>query len=314
MKEEKTYTCICGKTFDNGKSLQRHKATCKIWKQHKLQEEEISKQERESRRLPNGLFKCENPDCTNEYDGSYGNGKFCCKACAAHVRSLNSAKSAKKNGHKHAPKNFLPERAEFGRWKCDQCGQIFETRAKLYEHNRETHPIVKGSSWNKGLTKETDKRIAKISEKYCEGLKTGRIKLWCKGKHLSEKTCQKISHSMKIAHKERRAHNIGESRWNNEPSYPEKWFMTVIENEFEDKNYQREYPFHIFSLDFAWIDKKKCIEIDGDQHQRFNDYKARDQRKDTKLKEDGWQVLRLVWKDVFAEPKKWIQIAKDFIQ
>jgi len=69
---------------------------------------------------------------------------------------------------------------------------------------------------------------------------------------------------MTKAHKEGRAHNIGESRWNNEPSYPERWFMKVIENEFEDKNYTREYPFHRFSLDFAWIEKKKCIEIDGD--------------------------------------------------
>lgn len=28
---------------------------------------------------------------------------------------------------------------------------------------------------------------------------------------------------MKLAHKEHRAHNIGQSRWNNEPSYPEKF-------------------------------------------------------------------------------------------
>ena len=69
---------------------------------------------------------------------------------------------------------------------------------------------------------------------------------------------------MKKAHAEGRAHNIGESRWNNKPSYPEKWFMEVIANEFNDKNYVREHPFHKYSLDFAWLDKKKCIELDGD--------------------------------------------------
>ena len=71
---------------------------------------------------------------------------------------------------------------------------------------------------------------------------------------------------------------------------------------------------HIFSWDFAWVDKKKCIEIDGDQHQRFQEYIDRDKRKDSKLLEEGWKVLRLIWKDVFKEPKKFIKIAKDFIE
>ena len=34
---------------------------------------------------------------------------------------------------------------------------------------------------------------------------------------------------MKRAHAEGRAHNIGTCRWNNEPSYPEQFFMKVIE-------------------------------------------------------------------------------------
>jgi very-short-patch-repair endonuclease len=46
-------------------------------------------------------------------------------------------------------------------------------------------------------------------------------------------------------------------------SYPEKWFMCVIKNEFKDKNFVREYPFIKYSLDFAWPHKKICIEIDG---------------------------------------------------
>lgn len=125
---------------------------------------------------------------------------------------------------------------------------------------------------------------------------------------------EKISQSMKKAHKEGRAWNIGKSRWNNLPSYPETFFMQVIENEFIDKNYTREYPLGIFSLDFAWTDKKKCIEIDGDQHIRFEEYKQRDQRKDLFLKENGWQVLRITWKEMFKDTKMYIKLAKDFIE
>ena len=89
--------------------------------------------------------------------------------------------------------------------------------------------------------------------------------------------------------------------------------MMVIENEFTDKQYQREFPFHRFALDFAWVHKKKCIEIDGEQHQRFEEVKKRDMEKDSLLEKDGWQVLRIPWKEVYKDTQTWIQKAKDFI-
>lgn len=132
-------------------------------------------------------------------------------------------------------------------------------------------------------------------------------------KPLSLESKEKISTAMKTAHAEGRAWNIGKSRWNNEPSYPEKFFMKVIENNFEDKSYTREYSFGRYSLDFAWIDKRKCIEIDGDQHERFEDYKSRDISKDELLKQNGWEVLRIKWKHMYNNPKDLIKVAYDFI-
>jgi very-short-patch-repair endonuclease len=90
--------------------------------------------------------------------------------------------------------------------------------------------------------------------------------------------------------------------------------MKVIENEFTNKEYIREYPFTKYSLDFAWPKLKKCIEIDGEQHERFQDYKNRDILKDKLLIENGWQVLRLPWKEVFNNTKYYIKVAKDFIE
>ena len=129
----------------------------------------------------------------------------------------------------------------------------------------------------------------------------------------SEDSKLKISESMKTAHRENRAWNIGKSRWNNKPSYPEQFFMKAIQNEFSDKGFEREYPIGRYSCDFVWIDKKKCIEIDGDQHYRFEEYQQRDQRKDQLLESKGWTVLRIRWRDCFREPQKWIQIANEFI-
>ena len=239
-------------------------------------------------------YICEN--CGKEHDGSYGSGRFCSKTC----RSVFTAKMPKK----HSPHDV---------YKCIFCGQLITGRNAFLRHKREQHSdfyIKRTGLYNK----ENDPRIAQRVATYKQRVKEGKIHVWCEGKKLSDDIKKKISNSMKKAHVEGRAHNIGESRWNNEPSYPEQWFMKVVENEFEDKNYIREFPFHKFSLDFAWIEKKKCIEIDGDQHERFEDYKNRDKRKDILLQKEGWKILRLKWKDVCSEPTKCIQIAKDFLQ
>ena len=134
-----------------------------------------------------------------------------------------------------------------------------------------------------------------------------------KGRPIPEEERKRISESMKKAHAEGRAHNIGECRWNNEPSYPEKWFMEMSKNEGINQNYTRECPFHKFSLDFAWLDSKKVIEIDGEQHHRDTKQKERDVEKDRLLAEEGWKELRIDWSDICNDTKNWIEKIKKFI-
>lgn len=198
--------------------------------------------------------------------------------------------------------------------KCIHCSKEYSAKGigthlwRSHGDGRDHKPSAGKPCWNKGLTAATDSRVAKITERV-----TATLRAKTDWPNLSEEHKAAISESMKQAHSEGRAWNIGKSRWNNEPSYPEQFFMQVIANEFEDKAYVREHSFGRFSLDFAWPHKRLCIEIDGEQHQRFADYKARDERKDAALKEAGWKVLRLIWRDVYADPKKYIQLAKEFI-
>lgn len=124
---------------------------------------------------------------------------------------------------------------------------------------------------------------------------------------------KKISEALKLAHAEGRAWNIGMSRWNNEPSYPERFFAKVIQNEFADKAYEQEYNVGVYAIDFAWPHKKLAIEIDGAQHERFEEYRLRDARKDKYLEGKGWTILRIRWKDMMNETKKMIQLAKCFV-
>lgn len=211
-------------------------------------------------------------------------------------------------------------------FKCEFCKRIFETKNACNSHRGKCkqNPNAKQKAVSDKWLEAMHKRKGKGTNQYTYAKEHGlpkpilsyetRKKLsdGQKGDKNSSKRPEvraKISESMKKAHAEGRAHNIGECRWNNEPSYPEKWFMKVLKNEFDlekDKDYKMEFPFHKFSLDFAWPDKKVCIEIDGEQHKRFEVQHKRDIEKDELLKQDGWKEIREDWKTIYEKPKEFI--------
>jgi very-short-patch-repair endonuclease len=82
-------------------------------------------------------------------------------------------------------------------------------------------------------------------------------------------------------------------RKNTEPSYPEKFFMKVLEN--NSISYEYEFPFGRYSIDFALLNKKIAFEVDGQQH-RFPDRQVSDKKKDELLVSSGWKVFRTKWK------------------
>lgn len=208
-------------------------------------------------------------------------------------------------------------------YNCEKCNKSFESKeayaGHCSSHNRIKKEKIKKEhrckycniQFKSGPSLGSHVRMCKLSPTYEKKYKK-RLENNIKGPLLQEHK-EKISKGMKQAHKEKRAWNIGQSRWNNKQSYPEIFFTEVIENEFKDKNYKSEYNVGIYSLDFAWVEKKKVIEIDGEQHQRFEEYIKRDKRKDLFLIENGWQILRINWKDMYNDTKFYINKAKEFI-
>ncbi len=139
------------------------------------------------------IYICEN--CGKEHDGSYGSGRFCSDHCR---RSHNG----KKRKHIYCPnadelkkRGFHRQSAKYGTWKCEYCNDhpIFETRQKMYEHMHQMHDDRFGHIWNKGLTKDNDKRIKKIGKTYSDKIKAGLVIPSFRGKHHSEKTKQLLS-------------------------------------------------------------------------------------------------------------------------
>ena len=75
----------------------------------------------------------------------------------------------------------------------------------------------------------------------------------------------------------------------NEPSGPELQMKAILDS--LGLSYEYEFPVRSgFILDFAFLDKRKGIEVDGYYHQ-FN--RERDRFRDMILRRGGWGILRI---------------------
>lgn len=224
---------------------------------------------------------CEN--CGKEHDGSYGSGRFCSKSCRCSyiAKQVKHRKVARKNS-----------RSPYGTWKCDRCNLIFETRQQLKDHNHEYHPILEGSSWNKGLTKETDVRVAKYIQTSIDNNQYG--KTW-RGKHLSAEHRAKTSASMKKFYKEHPELVPYKLHHSSKESYPEKYFNELFLKE-NISGFKRDYYVDGYYLDYAFLDKKVDFEVDGSQHYLDPRIIKHDKIRTQRLEALGWKTFRIDWR------------------
>lgn len=241
------------------------------------------------------VYICEN--CSKEHNGSYGSGRFCSKHCKSVWVGKKSNVTMKKNGNKKCNFNVNKNnhgRKPYGNWKCICCNLIFETRAQLYKHKHELHPIIKGSSWNKGLTKETDPRIAKIVKTCYE---RNHYKNLNKGKILSKEHKDKISKSMKkyfLKHPDKVPYILNHS---SHESYPEKYFREAFLNE-QFPNFKQDRYVNGYFLDFAFEEYKCYIEIDGEQHYVDKNIVEHDKIRNDVLNKTEWKCIsRVRWSE-----------------
>lgn len=239
--------------------------------------------------MENKIFTCENPKCRKEHDGSYGSGRFCSDHCRRVANGIKSNLTIKKNKTKRC--NFK-KRKPYGTWKCRCCNLIFDTRKQLQQHNHENHPVAKGSSWNKGLTKNIDARIAG----YVQTCKDrGHYISPTKGKHLSEEHKKKTSIGMKRYFKEHPDRVPYLLNHSSKESYPEKYFREIFTKEDFPAFIQDKYVKGYF-LDFAFESRNVYIEIDGEQHYVDKKIVQHDIKRQSILGATEWKcVCRIRW-------------------
>ena len=72
--------------------------------------------------------------------------------------------------------------------------------------------------------------------------------------------------------------------------------------------YEEQYQIGIYQLDFAFVDLKIDLEIDGDQHYLDQRIAASDIRRTKYLEELGWKTIRVRWSNYkkLADKKQFV--------
>lgn len=202
-------------------------------------------------------------NCNNTLNYNQRHNVFCSKSCA---NSFNNKKRILKETTKHKIGLSLHLRAHKDVEKiCPICNKNFKV------------------SWNK------------------RNQKTCSISCGCKlkGKNpeyrkmLSDKAYERINNGTFLGWK---------SRKGKEPSYPEKYFISLFNNE-SIIGWERDYKVGMWFIDFAFIDKMIALEIDGKQHNEEERRKS-DEKKDNYLIKNGWKVIRIKWYNPVNENNK----------
>ncbi len=184
---------------------------------------------------------------------------------------------------------------------CKICNkEISNHKSGLAQHVIKTHKV---NYWNYQI--EYEKIIipkcvcGKDVQRKGDGCKKskaqGQIKF---KKHCGNIECLRKHQSIK--HLEYMKNNPEKTAWRlKNISYPEQKFLNKCYDLGFDKKYYivREYSVFPYFIDFAFINEKVAVEIDGSQHELI-ERKEKDKQKDNFLIKSGWRVLRFTAKQI----------------
>ena len=189
---------------------------------------------------------------------------------------------------------------------CKFCGKVCKNQNSLSNHerlckknpNHKESSFVKynkekGCAWNKGLTKETDERVAKGANKLKLKYETGEFVAPGKGTHRTKEEKEHLSKTRKeflLKNPDKVPYIL--NHHSRGDSYPEKYFKELFE--INGICYEQNYYQSGYFLDFAWPFKKVYVEIDGEQHYVDKRIVEHDIKRTEKLLNDGWVCLKRI--------------------
>lgn len=123
---------------------------------------------------------------------------------------------------------------------------------------------------------------------------------------MNNETRLKISNSMKKLSKDGKLLGWAINKDKERRSYPEKFFIKLMEmnNLYSQFIIKEKLSFNKYFLDFAFVEMKIDVEIDGQQHYITQDAIDYDNERDNFVMDSGWKVYRINWLELKKEPKK----------
>lgn len=103
-------------------------------------------------------------------------------------------------------------------------------------------------------------------------------------------------------------------KWHKALSPGEKVFFEMAQSHGLERQHRivREMPIWSYRLDFAFVDLKIDVEVDGRQHLDAP-HRAHDEDRDRRLSEAGWSVYRIASSDFLRRPNVVFQQFLDFL-
>lgn len=193
---------------------------------------------------------------------------------------------------------------------CPICLKEFDNPKKFGGHLSSHHRGEKYKINRKRFIKNENHECNYCHEKFRSGQSLGAHKPLCKlnpnrsnniekirisslGRITSQETKDKLSKSM-IRYLDNNPERIPYLlNHSSKQSYPEKYFKPILEQKIS--NIVNYYRISRYCLDFAIVESKIDIEIDGEQH--FVDSKCinNDEKRNQFLLDLGWTIYRLRW-------------------
>ena len=131
---------------------------------------------------------------------------------------------------------------------------------------------------------------------------------------VSQKTRDKISEGLKKAHREGRHPGWKHINENSNISYPERFLKKLMNNLYQNHLILEHFSFGKYFLDFAFIDIKLDLELDGQQHFRTEQARKKDKEREKFLELNGWKIYRIAWLELFNYPEKTINEFFDWLK
>jgi very-short-patch-repair endonuclease len=195
--------------------------------------------------------------------------------------------------------------------KCEICGQSFLKKCGLSMHRKKCgfDPIEKDSIIKSYVEDMCSIRDLMKKYNYSKNKIAGILDGMTRSQSDSAKIAKirypfRHTENSKVKMRDARlkymSENPDKTAWRKSNfSYPEKLFFNKLLELKWDQEYaiEREHSVYPYYIDFAFLNEKVAVEIDGSQHLN-EDRKEKDEKKDLLLIENEWTVVRVTENEI----------------